>query len=45
MSETTDVTANWFANHPKMMGALFTALLLLSSAGNAAACGATIAGP
>ena len=45
MSETTDATANWFANHPKTMGTLFTALLLLTSAGNAAACGSAIAGP
>ena len=45
MSETTDVTANWFANHPKMMGAVFTAVLLLSNAGNAVAGVSTTAGP
>lgn len=45
MSEATDAAENWFANHPKAMGALFTALLLLSNAGNAAAVTGATAGP
>ncbi|WP_200862293.1 DUF7503 family protein [Candidatus Halobonum tyrrellensis] len=44
-SETTDATTNWLANHPKMMGVLFTAMLLLSNAGNAMAAASTTAGP
>ena len=45
MSEASDAAANWLANHPKMMGALFTAMLLLSNAGSAAACMTSTAGP
>lgn len=30
-------TTVYFKNHPRMMGVLFTALLLLAGAGNAAA--------
>lgn len=46
MSENDNEAANWFAEHPKMIGALFTLLLLLSQAGTAAAsAGNSIAGP
>jgi len=38
--------AEYLKNHPRMIGALFTALLLLSQAGNAAAgAGVSITGP
>lgn len=29
--------ADWLANHPRMLGALFVTVLLLAQAGNAAA--------
>lgn len=35
----------YLAEHPRMIGVLFTLLLLLSQAGNAAASWATVAGP
>jgi hypothetical protein len=46
MSTTDDNTqtgsmTDYLADHPRMMGALFTALLLLSQAGAVAAGGAT----
>ena len=38
MSETdTNAFAQYLADHPRMMGVLFTALLLLSQAGSVAA--------
>ncbi|MBB6646133.1 DUF7503 family protein [Halobellus ruber] len=38
MSENdTNAVAEYLANHPRAMGVLFTALLLLSQAGSAAA--------
>ncbi|SFR43420.1 DUF7503 family protein [Halogeometricum limi] len=38
MSETdTNAVAQYLADHPRMMGVLFTALLLLSQAGSVAA--------
>ncbi|MFC7077441.1 DUF7503 family protein [Haloarcula halophila] len=44
MSDTT--MKEYLADHPRMIGALFTILLLLSQAGNVAANnGATISGP
>ena len=36
MSDTTATT--FLQNHPKMIGALFTMMLLLGSSGTAAAC-------
>lgn len=39
-------TVEWLAEHPRMIGATFTLLLLLSQAGNAAASGSSsIVGP
>ncbi|MEF8774729.1 MAG: hypothetical protein V5A23_07900 [Halobacteriales archaeon] len=39
-------TAEWLAEHPRMIGAVFTMLLLVSQAGNAAASGSSsIVGP
>jgi hypothetical protein len=35
MSESDATMSHWLADHPRMMGALFTLVLLLSSAGNA----------
>lgn len=35
----------YLEEHPRMIGVLFTALLLLSQAGNAAASWATVSGP
>ncbi|WP_422111216.1 DUF7503 family protein [Haloarcula limicola] len=35
----------FLSEHPRMAGALFTILLLLTQAGNAAARGAAISGP
>lgn len=37
--------AEYLEEHPRMIGALFTLLLLLSQAGTAAAHGGTVAGP
>lgn len=37
MSDTDNAAKNWLANHPRMIGVLFTMLLLLSQAGSAAA--------
>ncbi|SHH19822.1 DUF7503 family protein [Halobaculum gomorrense] len=45
MSEDDAAMTEWLADHPRMMGALFTLVLLLSSAGNVAANGVTTAGP
>lgn len=39
MSEAHDALVEFLAQHPKMLGVLFTALLLVSSAGSAAARG------
>ena len=45
MSQTTDVKS-FLASHPKLMGALFTMLVLLTQAGSvAAAGGSACAGP
>ena len=46
MSETDGSIKAWLAEHPKMTGALFTMMLLLQTAGTAAAtnCSGT-AGP
>jgi hypothetical protein len=42
----TSAVAEYLANHPRAMGVLFTALLLLSQAGSAAAANHTaISGP
>ncbi len=43
MSDTT--MTEFLSEHPRMAGALFTILLLLTQAGNAAARGAAISGP
>lgn len=43
MSDNT--VAAYLAEHPKMTGVLFTAMLLLSQAGSVAAGGSSIAGP
>ncbi|WP_324758617.1 DUF7503 family protein [Haloarcula sp. GH36] len=44
MSDT--IMKEYLADHPRMIGALFTVLLLLSQAGNVAANnGASISGP
>ncbi len=40
-----DSTKAYLAEHPRMTGVLFTLLLLLSQAGNAAASNLTVAGP
>ncbi|MFC6785764.1 hypothetical protein ACFQFH_07595 [Halobaculum halobium] len=45
MSEDDATMSEWLANHPRMMGALFTLVLLLSSAGNALANATSTAGP
>jgi hypothetical protein len=37
--------ASYLKEHPRMMGALFTAVLLLSQAGNVAASNGATAGP
>ena len=45
MSDNDSLTA-YLADHPRMIGALFTILLLVSQAGSAAANGAqTVPGP
>jgi hypothetical protein len=43
MSDNT--VAAYLAEHPKMTGVLFTAMLLLSQAGSVAAGGSSIVGP
>jgi hypothetical protein len=40
-----DTLASYLQNHPRMMGALFTALLLLSQAGSAVATSGSVSGP
>lgn len=40
MSERDATMSHWLADHPRMMGALFTLVLLLSSAGSVAAASA-----
>ena len=45
MSQTDTSMTKWLSDHPRMMGALFTLVLLLSSAGNAVANATTTAGP
>ncbi|UIO99044.1 hypothetical protein Hbl1158_10925 [Halobaculum sp. CBA1158] len=37
MSESDTTMSAWLSEHPRMMGALFTLVLLLSSAGSAVA--------
>lgn len=44
MSENDSLTA-YLADHPKMTGVLFTALLLLAQAGSVAASGSAYGGP
>lgn len=45
MSKDDSAVVNWLAAHPKMTGALFTALLLSQTAGVAAANGSACMGP
>ncbi|MFC7096259.1 DUF7503 family protein [Halobaculum marinum] len=45
MSDNDTTMSTWLAEHPRMMGALFTLVLLLSSAGNAMAVSSATAGP
>lgn len=45
MTQDDNAVKNWLAAHPKMTGALLTAMLLSQTAGVAAANGACIAGP
>ncbi|WP_435066056.1 DUF7503 family protein [Halobaculum sp. EA56] len=45
MSESDVTMSEWLADHPRMMGALFTLVLLLSSAGSAVGSGGAVAGP
>ena len=46
MSESDTTMSTWLAEHPRMMGALFTLVLLLSSAGSAlAGSEVSVAGP
>lgn len=46
MSDNSNELTEYLKNHPRMMGALFTLLLLLSQAGSAVAGNAhTISGP
>jgi len=46
MSEDTSATAEWLKNHPRMLGVLFTMMILLSEAGAVAAGdGGVTAGP
>jgi hypothetical protein len=44
MSNTTEIT-EWLADNPRMMGALWMMMLLLSQAGNVVAAGGSQAGP
>lgn len=37
MSETDNAAKKWLANHPRMIGVLFTMVLLLTQAGSVAA--------
>ncbi|SDR12101.1 DUF7503 family protein [Natronobacterium texcoconense] len=41
----TDTMTNYLAQHPRMIGALFTLFVLLSQAGTAAASSASQVGP
>jgi len=45
MSESDATMSHWLADHPRMMGALFTLVLLLSSAGSAVAGATVTSGP
>ncbi|WP_449271452.1 DUF7503 family protein [Halobaculum saliterrae] len=45
MSESDATMSHWLADHPRMMGALFSLVLLLSSAGSAAAGNVVTSGP
>ena len=48
MTETAadaDTLASYLSDHPRMMGALFTAVLLLSQAGSAVATSGSVSGP
>jgi hypothetical protein len=48
MTEATadsDTLASYLSDHPRMMGALFTTLLLLSQAGSAVAHSGSVSGP
>jgi hypothetical protein len=40
-----DTLASYLSDHPRMMGALFTTLLLLSQAGSAVAHSGSVSGP
>ena len=44
MADTTELT-EWLADNPKMMGALWMMMLLLSQAGNVVAQGGANTGP
>ena len=44
MANTTDIT-EWLADNPKMMGALWMMMLLLSHSGNVVANGGANTGP
>ena len=41
----SDTLASYLSDHPRMMGALFTVLLLLSQAGSAVAHSGSVSGP
>ncbi|QZP38169.1 DUF7503 family protein [Halobaculum magnesiiphilum] len=45
MSDNDAAMTEWLADHPRMMGALFALVLLLSSAGNAVAGATVTSGP
>ncbi|WP_224268040.1 DUF7503 family protein [Haloprofundus salinisoli] len=46
MSQNDSTMANYLKNNPRMIGVVFTMMLLLSQAGNAAAAaGGIVAGP
>lgn len=45
MSQTDTSMTEWLSEHPRMMGALFTLVLLLSQAGSVAGSQAATAGP
>ncbi|WP_169794666.1 DUF7503 family protein [Haloprofundus marisrubri] len=46
MSQNDSAMADYLANNPRMVGVVFTMMLLLTQAGNAAAAAAgTVAGP
>jgi len=45
MADNNNKFSQFLSDHPRMIGVLFTMLVLLSSAGGAAASGTSIAGP